>query len=229
MFLLVLIFSSGLIIGSIIGIVLSNEKINNLESRVTDLQTENTFLKNNETDLQSQITYLNQQIESKNNEINACQIMISQLKKQLDYEGIGVFFSPNGGCENQILQWINRANQSLHILIYSFTLDSIGDALIEAHNRRIKVEVVFEVRQISQYSEYQRLRLAGLSVRNDTNSQSMHNKVMIIDESYIATGSFNWSTNGEKNNNENLIIIKSDYLSGVYEEEFNKIWNNSQV
>ena len=105
--------------------------------------------------------------------------------------------------------------------------DSVGNALIDANSRGVDVKVVFEVQQISQYSQYQRLTTAGITVRNDTNSKLMHNKLMIVDNSIVLTGSFNWSSNGENNNNENLIVIKSTYVVSMYEEEFEKIWSES--
>lgn len=126
-----------------------------------------------------------------------------------------------------MIYWIDRANKSIHILFYSFTLDSIGEALIEAYSKGVEVMIVFEKGQISEYSEYYRLKMAGLDVRNNTNSRLMHDKVMIVDGIVVLIGSFNWSTNAEEYNNENLIIIKSTYVAETYEEEFEEIWNKS--
>jgi phosphatidylserine/phosphatidylglycerophosphate/cardiolipin synthase-like enzyme len=139
----------------------------------------------------------------------------------------GVYFSPSGGCENQVIDWINKANSSIHVLIYSFTLDSVGTALIEAHDRHIEVKIVFEKGQIGQSSEYQRLRNSAVDVRNDTNPSYMHDKIMIVDGKIVLTGSFNWSNNAENENNENLLIITSTSLATTYENEFQKIWNSS--
>lgn len=55
------------------------------------------------------------------------------------------------------------------MLIYSFTEYGIGDAIVRAHNREVEVRVIFEKSQISQYSEYSKLRAASVSVRNDKN------------------------------------------------------------
>jgi phosphatidylserine/phosphatidylglycerophosphate/cardiolipin synthase-like enzyme len=139
----------------------------------------------------------------------------------------GVYFSPRGGCENQVINWIDKANSSIHVLIYSFTLDSVGTALIEALGRHIEVKIVFEKGQIGQSSEYQRLRNSAVDVRNDTNPSYMHDKIMIVDGKVVLTGSFNWSNNAENENNENLLIITSTSLATTYENEFQKIWNSS--
>ncbi|MEM4141153.1 MAG: phospholipase D family protein [Nitrososphaeria archaeon] len=143
-------------------------------------------------------------------------------------EILGIYFSPKGGCAEQIIYWIGRANTSVHVLIYSFTLSNIADALISAKNRGVDVKVVFEKGQISQYSQYFRLANAGINVRNDTNPDYMHNKVAIIDGIIVLTGSYNWSSSAENSNNENLIIIKSIDVAREYENVFTRIWEHGQ-
>ena len=198
------------------------------ESQISVLQSEVQNKGTQIEDLQSQMSGLERQVETKDNQISALQSEISDLEQQIESEVVGIYFSPKGGCEDEVLRWIDRANVSIHILIYSFTLDSIGDALVDAYERGILIQVVFEELQISQYSEYQKLKDAGITVRNDTNPDLMHDKVMIVDGIIVLTGSFNWSNNGESNNNENLIVIESTYVATVYEEEFAKIWGQSQ-
>ena len=36
-------------------------------------------------------------------------------------DGISVYFSPNGGCTDAIIQEINAARMSIHVQAYSFT------------------------------------------------------------------------------------------------------------
>lgn len=138
-----------------------------------------------------------------------------------------VYFSPNGGCEEKLIYWINKANRSIHIMIYSFTLDSIGEALINAYNKGVEVKIVMEKEQLTAYSEYYKLKKAGVEVKLDSNPALMHNKVAIIDGEIVITGSYNWTQNAETKNNENLLIIKNKGLAEVYELEFQKIWCQS--
>ena len=141
-------------------------------------------------------------------------------------EVLAVRFSPNGGCKAELLNWINRANQSIYVLIYSFTLDEVGDALVSAKLRGVDVKVVFDGQQADvQGSEYQKLRDAGVEARVDTRAALMHDKVAVIDAKIVITGSFNWSTSAEEENNENLIVLKSQSLASTYTEEFWHIWN----
>jgi phospholipase D len=138
-----------------------------------------------------------------------------------------VYFSPKGGCADAVIYWIGRANQSVHVLMYIFSLDSIADALISAHKRGIEVKVVLDKSQ--SYSQFGALKAAGIEVRNDTNWEGiMHDKVAIIDNAVVLTGSFNWTDTAENNNNENLIVISSADIASRYDSEFQRIWSQSQ-
>jgi phosphatidylserine/phosphatidylglycerophosphate/cardiolipin synthase-like enzyme len=205
----------GLLIGSMLGY------------GVAPSDGDTTALENQISDLNSQVNTLQSQVQTKNETIAQLEEDIDRLTAQLEIEVRGVYFSPDGGCKSQVIYWASRANQSIHVLIYSFTLDDVSDALIDAYNSGVEVRVVFEKQQISQYSEYPKLKQAGVAVRNDTNSAYMHNKVMIIDETIVLTGSFNWSAHAEEQNSENLIVIKSTHIAETYEQEFQKIWTES--
>ena len=211
-----------LVIGVISGYVVKPEvDTTELKQRIDDLEEQITTLQN-------EIINRNTQIDILRSRISELESQVTDLEQQLELKILGIYFSPKGGCEGQILYWIDRANESINVLIYSFTSDSIGDALVGAHNIGIGVQVVFEKSQIREGSEYWKLKAAGIAVRNDTNSGLMHDKVMIVDGLIVLTGSFNWSEKGEDSNNENLIVIESTYVAEIYGGEFTKIWDESQ-
>jgi phosphatidylserine/phosphatidylglycerophosphate/cardiolipin synthase-like enzyme len=107
-------------------------------------------------------------------------------------------------------------------------LDDVRDALIQAKKRGVDVKVVFDEEQAyGQGSEYSNLKAAGVDVRIDTGPGLMHDKVAIIDNRIIITGSFNWSQAGNQENNENLVIIDSSSWAAVYEQQFADIWNEA--
>ena len=51
----------------------------------------------------------------------------------------------------------------------------------------------------------------------------MHNKVMIIDDKVVITGSYNFSENAEAND-ENLLIFESAALAGAYDQYFSALF-----
>jgi len=158
---------------------------------------------------------------------------ISQLEAQVNNLPsepliLAVRFSPNGGCADQVEYWVGRANHTVHVLIYSFTLDSIGDAVLATYRRGVDVKVVFEKSEANKYSEIFRLAAAGVPVRNDTNPDLMHQKVAIIDGYIVLVGSYNWTASAENDNNEVLLVIKSADLAATLEREFQRIWTTGR-
>jgi phosphatidylserine/phosphatidylglycerophosphate/cardiolipin synthase-like enzyme len=56
----------------------------------------------------------------------------------------------------------------------------------------------------------------------------MHNKFCVFnqnDKNVILTGSLNPTDNGFNKNNNNLVVISSNYLSENYNQEFNELWS----
>ena len=56
---------------------------------------------------------------------------------------------------------------------------------------------------------FTKLKIAGGEVFT-AKENLMHNKFCIIDERIIITGSYNWTNKANKENNENIVIIKDD-------------------
>ncbi len=136
-----------------------------------------------------------------------------------------VYFCPEDACSSQIIRQIDGAQSYVYVAMYSFTLDSIADALIRAKNRGVDVKVVMEKSQVGKGFEYERLKSAGINVKLDKNPDYMHNKFAIIDGKMITTGSFNWSKHADTKNDENLLIVYSQELARKYEEEFSELWS----
>jgi phosphatidylserine/phosphatidylglycerophosphate/cardiolipin synthase-like enzyme len=128
-----------------------------------------------------------------------------------------VYFSPHGGCTEAIIREINRAKIEILVQAYSFTSQPIAKALLTAHNRGVKVKVIFDRSQKSdKYSSATFMANAGIPTYIDPAHANAHNKVMIIDRETVITGSFNFTRAAEDKNAENLLIIKSKDLARPY-------------
>ena len=125
-------------------------------------------------------------------------------------DGIAVFFSPEGGAADAVIYLIGRARQSIRIQSFMFTHKKIGNALIEAHQRGVAVELIMD-RKTSRIKGSVRpaLRRAGITVYIPPKGMMMHNKVLIIDDSLVITGSFNLTWSADRKNIENLLILHS--------------------
>jgi len=124
-------------------------------------------------------------------------------------DGVEVFFSPKGGCTEVIIDEIENAKLSVLVQAYSFTSAPIAKALLAAHKRGVYVEVVLDSSQrTAKYSSATFFRNQGIPVHIDSDHAIAHNKVILIDDRTIITGSFNFSKAAEERNAENLLVIK---------------------
>ncbi len=142
-----------------------------------------------------------------------------------DGTDIFTYFSPEGDTISPLVREVRSAEQSIHFMAFSFTHDTLGSAMRDRFKSGIDVRGVFEERQVDDaYSEYKMMKESGLSVVLDKNRGAMHHKVIVIDAETVITGSYNFSKNAEKRNNENLLIIKGNReIAAAYLAEFAKI------
>ena len=124
---------------------------------------------------------------------------------------IDIHFSPKGGCGQAVVDAINAARSQILMLAYSFTYDPIVKALMDAHDRGVDVELVFDKsNEVDLRTDMPRCIEKGLKVLVDAEHAIAHNKVMIIDQKTVITGSFNFTRQAEDANAENMLIIRHD-------------------
>jgi phosphatidylserine/phosphatidylglycerophosphate/cardiolipin synthase-like enzyme len=135
---------------------------------------------------------------------------------------IRVYFSPNGGCTDAILCQINQAKTEILLQAYSFTGKPIAQALIRAHKRGVKISAVLDrSNRGRKYSAATFLKNMGIPVYIDDKHAIAHNKIMIIDNRVVITGSFNFTAAAENRNAENLVILEDiPELTRAYQENF---------
>ncbi len=143
------------------------------------------------------------------------------------------FFSPRGGCREAVIDLINHSKRSIDVAIYSFTDKKIARALIKAHDRGVKVRVIIDYGNgKSRYCVGPLLEKAGIPVRYKRGSGGglMHHKYAIYDGKVLSTGSFNWTANADRRNDENLVVIRNDsHLVELYQKNFNKLWKLARL
>lgn len=136
------------------------------------------------------------------------------------------YFAPEDKVASRIVAKINQAKQSIHFMAFSFTNDAIGSAIIDRAQAGVQTAGVFETTgSNTKYSEYGKMKQAGLDVLQDGNPYVMHHKVIIIDGREVIFGSFNFTDNADKDNDENLLIIDDPTLAQAFEAEFQRVRN----
>jgi phosphatidylserine/phosphatidylglycerophosphate/cardiolipin synthase-like enzyme len=143
---------------------------------------------------------------------------------------IRVYFSPSGGCTSAIVNELNQAQRQILVQAYSFTSEPIAAACIEAHKRGVAVFAVLDRSQeTEQYSAADLLVNSGITTVIDAQHAIAHNKVILIDGLTLITGSFNFTSNAEKSNAENLLIIRNrPDLYSAYENNLRHHFEHSK-
>lgn len=174
-------------------------------------------------------------------------IYMSETKSdaKLDAKGTirGVYFSlgttpmtndPRFDCAGAIISLFNQAKNTVHVAIYSLTEPNIVNAMISANKRGVNIEVIADATESKNRNQalmIKKLVSSRINVRLTVRQKAlMHNKVGIFDGQTVCTGSFNWTANAEKNNDENLLVIDGQDLASDYEQYvFQRILKNETL
>ncbi|HAX71485.1 MAG TPA: hypothetical protein DCY14_17855, partial [Anaerolineae bacterium] len=146
----------------------------------------------------------------------------------LDGTPIQVLFSAEDDVVDNLIALVNDAQTSIRFLAFSFTDYPLAQAMIARAQAGVDVQGVFETfGSNSTRSELRTLWCAGLPVRQDGNSSFLHHKVIIIDDSIVVTGSLNFSSSADEDNEENVVILDNAEIAALYLQEYQKVWDEA--
>ena len=132
-------------------------------------------------------------------------------------------FTPSGRCTHLIVKTILSAKQSVFVQAYSFTSKPIVKALILSKKRGVDVFVLLDKSNVGMpYAAISRLKKGGVPFLIDYIPEIAHNKVMIIDDQTVITGSFNFTKAAQYYYAENVLVIHSHALAQWYAQNFSK-------
>lgn len=140
-------------------------------------------------------------------------------------------FSAGEGIEWVVERELDAAGKNIDAAIYAFTSRPLAQALVDAHNRGVKVRVIVDPSGASSpYGKATYLFEHGIDVRTEKGAGLMHHKFALIDDSVLITGSFNWTAAAENENDENILVLRG-YLRifRSYSCEFERLWREAKV
>lgn len=135
-----------------------------------------------------------------------------------------ICFTPGDNCTALITSEIMKAKKSIYVQAYSFTSAPIASALAAAKKQGIDVNIILDKSQTRQhqYSSATYFQHQHIPLYIDNKPAIAHNKVMIIDNQTVITGSFNFTKAAQEKNAENVIIIHDANLAALYYANWNK-------
>jgi len=152
-------------------------------------------------------------------------ILLSGCIEETQENSVDAFFCPQDHCEERALSAIDSAKSTVDVGIYSFTSKELFGALMDAQRRGVRVRVVADYTQSKGNSSVVPfLDGNGIDSRIYPKGTTLHDKFAIIDDELVLTGSYNWTTNADERNRENLVFIQNKEIAREYEDEFFRLW-----
>jgi phosphatidylserine/phosphatidylglycerophosphate/cardiolipin synthase-like enzyme len=141
-----------------------------------------------------------------------------------------VYFSPDDGVQTALVDLLQSAEKSIYFMAFSFTADSVGQVIRDRARQDVVVAGVMDAEQVNSNigTEFDLFKQAGLDVLRDANEGQMHHKVMVIDESIVVLGSYNFTRSAETRNDETLVVIYSPEIAAQFMAEFIRVHAQAQ-
>lgn len=150
------------------------------------------------------------------------------------------FFSPDDNVQEILVQLIEQEQMSIKIAIFSFTDGKIAQALIDARQRGVEVEVIADISGLrDKFSKIDLLKKNGIKVTvYDPRNTSIYNDIMhhkfvlfgknIGGKSLLWTGSYNFTKSATLKNQENVLVLDEIHLITKYAKQFDVIKDRSR-
>jgi phosphatidylserine/phosphatidylglycerophosphate/cardiolipin synthase-like enzyme len=130
--------------------------------------------------------------------------------------------------EQRIINEIDAAEEQILIAMYWFTDDELGAAVVRAHQRGVAVYVLMDEGQDSDAAgrEWPKLVAEGILTAVEHQAGFLNHKFVVIDQTTVITGSYDWSDMADENNFENVVIIDCAAIAAQFVNEFVHIAND---
>jgi len=162
-------------------------------------------------------------------------IVLLSCQVLYDFAFSQAYFAPGDNLTTIFIDLVDSEEKSIHGAIYMFTDKKIAQALVNAHQRGVDVQIVIDQVSMNSYGKVKFLKENEVSVLvhrteefNPYTMALMHNKFFIFGcnknkAPLLWTGSWNCTVRGTSYNDENVIIIDDLGLIKSFTENFNRL------
>ncbi len=139
--------------------------------------------------------------------------------------GQEVHYSPEERLDAIDAALIATAKRSIDLASYALTDPIVLDALNDAERHGVVIRVVLDPRERHDFA-----KLGDLSdnVRIKRSGPLMHLKAYEIDGQLLRTGSANFSASGERQQDNDLIVIRDARAAARFDAHFERMWDAAQ-
>lgn len=139
----------------------------------------------------------------------------TEIISQVDFQNI----------EQKILDALDEAQATIDVCVAWFTNTTLQKKLLEKLKEGCKVRVMIDSNYTNQKHGVDLTPFEYKAV-NAERKGIMHRKFCVIDNNVLIHGSYNWTTNAETKNDEEISVHKNNVkMASQYTKEFNRIWD----
>jgi phosphatidylserine/phosphatidylglycerophosphate/cardiolipin synthase-like enzyme len=118
------------------------------------------------------------------------------------------YFCPEDDCKRHVLEKLKAAKKSIVFMLASFT-DNDVLALLKEKGKALEVHGIVDKSQKK-----------AISALGNVKAGNVHHKVFVIDGETVITGSYNPTSNGNRRNDENILIVHDASIAQKYLDEY---------
>ncbi|PIN80043.1 hypothetical protein COV13_04255 [Candidatus Woesearchaeota archaeon CG10_big_fil_rev_8_21_14_0_10_32_9] len=132
------------------------------------------------------------------------------------------YFCPRDSCKEKILYELENAEESIIFMTFTFTDKDIASEILERNSTGVNVKGIIEDFQNKKEWVYPMFENNSVILATTI---TQHNKVFIIDNKTLITGSFNPTNAANTINNENIIILEEPEIVAKYLDYFDYVYS----
>lgn len=138
--------------------------------------------------------------------------------------------------DKYLFGFIQSAKQTLDIAVYDVDDAEATQALIDAAKRGVRIRLLTDTDNMVDKENpalprkaIEKLKAAGVEVKDDKRSALMHTKFIIEDSKSVWAGSMNLTTTSMYHHNNNSFIIQSPKIAENYNIHFKRLFEQSDM
>ncbi len=133
----------------------------------------------------------------------------------------------------EIIQKLEVSRYTIWVAVAWFTDNELGNVLAKKHAEGVNVQVIVNDDNTTKFHGIALQKIGcefyKLSPDSPWGKKIMHNKFCVCDIKTVVHGSYNWTGNAEKYNNEGVTITDGRELAEQFSNEFVRLKNNARL
>lgn len=122
-----------------------------------------------------------------------------------------------------MIEMVRDAQVSIDMAVMGFNRTELIDALIDAHDRGVRVRMVGDAGHLYN-SGYTRFRDRQIPIVAGNLNHIMHNKFMVVDDRFVFGGTANWTNSDLRMNSNNFFVLDSPPVAADFKADFEQMF-----